>query len=145
MKELDRYLKGKRSFSGSVLITRKNEAIYAQSFGYANREQSLKNTLATGYAVGGLTKPITAVAILQLVERGLLEIHQPLEFYFPGLYPEVVRIVHLLCHTSGIPTYLQDRKLMPWDQGVTPSEVAARLPGKLLFPPGSRWAYSCTN
>lgn len=145
MKELDRYLKGKRSFSGSVLITQKNEVLYTQSFGYAHREQSIKNTLATGFAVGGLTKLFTAVAILQLVERGLLEIHQPLEFYFPGLYTDVVRIVHLLCHTSGIPNYPQDRKLVPWDQAITPSEIVARLPRKLHFSPGSRWAYSCTN
>ncbi|MGB3300590.1 MAG: serine hydrolase domain-containing protein [Phormidesmis sp.] len=103
------------NFSGSVMISYgKEDAIagafpwrIARSYSQANREHEVPNKSQTKFRIGSLTKQFTAVSILQLQERGLLDIQSPISAYLPD-YPqdEKITLHHLLSHTSGIPEYL---------------------------------------
>jgi len=91
-------------FDGQVLIAEEGEIRYAKSFGTTKQDEEIKGkTPLKVYSVG---KSFTAVAILQLLERGKLSLSDPLTKYFPDLPYEEVTIDHLLHMTSGLPRLL---------------------------------------
>lgn len=99
--------------------------LYAETFGPGqwSREDSLTGDHI--FRIASMTKAITSVAVLQLVEQGLLELDQPVDNYLPGiqkipilgssgeLVPPSVPITlrHLLTHTSGFAYAIFDRRL----------------------------------
>jgi CubicO group peptidase (beta-lactamase class C family) len=126
--------------------------------GDARRETSQRIDADTAYNWASITKTMTAIAILQLRDRGLLSLDDPAVKYVPELRQvhsdygpiDAVTIRSLLTHSSGFrnPTW-------PWDcddsancdwQPFEPTkwtQVAAMLPyTHLAFAPGSRWSYS---
>ena len=64
-----------RSFSGAGLVKRGDEVLFSGAYGYAHRGWRVPNTVSTRFDTASITKPFTAVAVLQLVERGLLSLH----------------------------------------------------------------------
>ena len=69
---IDKYMQAQvnvNEFSGVVLVTRKGKVIYKKTFGYADREWKIPNTLETKFEIGSITKQFTAAAILQLAEQ----------------------------------------------------------------------------
>jgi CubicO group peptidase (beta-lactamase class C family) len=106
--ELDRYLRQRAqadAFSGVALITQGGAQVFAGAYGYASRSWKVPNSLATRFDCASVTKLFTAVAILQLIERGLLAFETPvvetLGLVDTSISP-AVRVYHLLTHTSGI-------------------------------------------
>ncbi|HEY3213463.1 MAG TPA: serine hydrolase domain-containing protein [Actinomycetota bacterium] len=92
-------------FSGAVLVAKDGEVVFIHAYGLADREQKIPNTLQTRFRVGSMNKMFTAVAILQLVEAGEVELTAPLGTYLtdypnPDVATEVT-IHHLLTHTGG--------------------------------------------
>jgi len=133
-------------FSGSILIAQKGEILLSKGYGMANYEHSVPNTPHTKFRMGSLTKQFTAMAIMQLQEKGLLNVEDPIIKYFPD-YPEVGKIItihHLLTHTSGIPSFtgfpdFQKTSMMPSSL----EETIARFKDKALeFAPGEKYNYS---
>ncbi len=96
-------LSGNEKFSGAILVSIKDEKIISQGFGMSNFELDVPNTSKTKFRIGSVTKQFTAVAIMQLYEKGLLSLDDTLDKYIPD-YPKgnKVTIHHLLTHTSGI-------------------------------------------
>jgi CubicO group peptidase (beta-lactamase class C family) len=88
-----------------VLITRGASRLYARAFGYASRAWRVPNTLDTRFDTASITKLFTAIATLQLIDRGLLALDTPV---VGRLRPEGtplsrdITVFHLLTHTSGI-------------------------------------------
>jgi CubicO group peptidase (beta-lactamase class C family) len=106
--ELDRYFQQRTEqdiFSGVVLITQGSRQLFAGAYGYASRSWRVPNTLTTRFDTASVTKVFTAVAILQLIDRGLLAFNTPvidfLELQDTAISHEV-NVFHLLTHTSGI-------------------------------------------
>jgi CubicO group peptidase (beta-lactamase class C family) len=106
--ELERYFQQRAqqdAFSGVVLITQGSSQLFAGSYGYASRSWKVPNTLSTRFDTASVTKLFTAVATLQLIDRGLLAFDTPV-LDFLGLQetaiPRAVNVFHLLTHTSGI-------------------------------------------
>src|SRR5210317_1558377 len=64
-------------FVGSVLISKDNHIIYQKSFGYANLEGHKKNSKKSVFSIASLTKSLTAVGIMKLVEDGKLTLETP--------------------------------------------------------------------
>lgn len=102
--EVHAYL-SKKDFQGVVLIAKKGEILLCKGYGPANIEHGIPNTPKTVFRVGSITKQFTAVAILQLQEKGMLNVQDPIGRYLPD-YPngEAITIHHLLTHSSGIPS-----------------------------------------
>ena len=94
-----------RSFSGAGLVKRGDEVLFSGAYGYAHRGWRVPNTVSTRFDTASITKLFTAVAVLQLAERGLLSLHDGvldiLELRGTSISPRV-RVYHLLTHSSGI-------------------------------------------
>src|SRR5215472_14596364 len=92
-------------FSGVVLITQGSTQLFAGAYGYASRAWKVPNSLATRFDTASVTKLFTAIATLQLIDRGLLAFDTPV-IDFLGLQgtaiAHTVNVFHLLTHTSGI-------------------------------------------
>jgi CubicO group peptidase (beta-lactamase class C family) len=92
-------------FSGAVLVAKNGQSVFAQAYGFADREHHIPNSLDTRFGMASMTKMFTAVATLQLVKAGKLKLDDPIGKYLPD-YPnrEVaskVTIRQLLSHTGG--------------------------------------------
>ena len=97
-------------FSGTVVIARNGKPIFAQAYGYADREKKIFNTVETPFFSASIVKLFTGLAIGQLVEQGKLSYDDPLAKFLPD-FPDPesarkIRIKHLLSHTSGLGNYL---------------------------------------
>ncbi len=80
---------------------------WSRGFGLADVEQDVAATPETVYRIGSISKPITAVAVMQLVERGKLDLDAPIQRYVPS-FPEKqwpVTVRALLSHLGGIRHY----------------------------------------
>lgn len=103
------YLQMER-FSGSILVAQEGEKLLSKGYGMANYEHNVVNTPNTKFRLGSLTKQFTAMAIMQLQEKALLDVADPIINYLSD-YPEEkgkkITIHHLLTHTSGIPDFTQ--------------------------------------
>lgn len=92
-------------FSGAVLLAKNGQPIFAQTYGLADREHHILNSLNTRFRIGSMNKMFTAVAVLQLVSSGKLRLDDPIQRYLPD-YPNKelaskVTISELLSHTGG--------------------------------------------
>ena len=159
--ELETYLK-KLVESGSppglsVVIVKDNETVYSRAFGYADGPNRIIATPETVYHWWSMTKIPTAIAILQLQEKGLLNIedavseHLPwFEVTYPSTDSPVVSIRHLLQHSSGLPDPIP--AMIGWvhndDNGRNQTDLVKKfLPEykKLNFKPGEKAVYSNFN
>jgi D-alanyl-D-alanine carboxypeptidase len=92
-------------FAGAVLVARHGKVLLQDAWGRADRKAGVANTPATRFRIGSMNKMFTAVATLQLVEAGKLELDDPIGAHLPG-YPNKqvaakVTVRHLLTHTGG--------------------------------------------
>ncbi|MED2942939.1 serine hydrolase [Bacillus swezeyi] len=144
---LDTYLMeqaSKNHFHGSILLADRNGIILSKGYGYANYKEKHKNEPASRHQIASLTKQFTAIAIMQLHEKGLLNTADPIQNYLNN-YPNGDRITikHLLSHTSGIPDFLEEElldielELAPLDQF-----ISRFIDRPLEFNPGQRFNYS---
>jgi len=133
------------TFSGSILIARKGTILLSKGYGMANYENDVPNISETKFRLGSITKQFTATSIMQLEEKGLLDVNDPLSKYLPD-YPngEKISIHHLLTHTSGIPNFTsfpEYRKTMMLPSPV--EKIIERFKYKPLeFVPGEKFKYS---
>ncbi len=106
--ELERYLQQRTqqdAFSGVVLITQGSSKLFAGAYGYASRSWKVPNTLNTRFNTASVTKLFTAVATLQLIDRGVLTFDTPVIDFLElknTTISRAVNVFHLLTHTSGI-------------------------------------------
>lgn len=95
-------------FNGSVLVSMDGVTFLNKGYGLANMEWNQANASDTKHRLGSVTKQFTAMLILQLAEKGMLDLDEPIATYLPD-YPEktgkIITTHHLLTHSSGIPNY----------------------------------------
>lgn len=132
-------------FAGSVMVHRNGQLAIAAGYGLADRERGIPNTPDTKFRLASITKQFTAVAVLQLQERGDLDLEAPISTYLPD-YPQGDRITthHLLSHTAGIPNMTDAPDFVEWaQQQRSLPELMARFQDlPLEFNPGERYRYS---
>ncbi len=85
----------------SAAIVKDGELVWARGLGFADVEKQVPATPDTPYELASVTKPLAAVAIMQLVQDGKLSLDDPVSRYGVSL-PEgdAVLVRHLLSHTS---------------------------------------------
>jgi len=91
----------------SITIVRGEEIVYADAFGSRDMEENKPATINTLYGFGSCTKSMTALAIMQLKEKGKIDLEDPVNKYAPlkiGKPDNPIKIKHLLSHSSGIPS-----------------------------------------
>jgi len=105
-------------------------------------------TSQTIFHLASITKPFVATAVLQLVERGDVDLDSTLTHYLPGFRirgagAEEITVRQVLTHTAGFPDvtdYAWDRP--EYDDGALARWVATLADSTLIGPPGGQWRYS---
>lgn len=132
-----------RLFDGEALVAESGVVVYSGAFGLADREAKLPYTSNTPSCLASLSKPITAVALMMLAEKGLIAFDSPLSRLLPGFSHAIgaITVRQLLTHTSGVPDYPDLGVDRP---GVTNAEILAALRRVTapVFPPGLKYQYS---
>ncbi|NHK32033.1 MAG: beta-lactamase family protein [Asgard group archaeon] len=90
----------------SVGIILNGQPIYTRGFGQRSLEKKLPMTPDTLFGIGSVSKSFTSLAIMQLVEKGKLNLDDPIDKYFNvdiSDKKKPITIKHMLSHSSGIP------------------------------------------
>jgi CubicO group peptidase (beta-lactamase class C family) len=104
----DRYvaqLAAEGKFSGVVLLSHRGRTVLSRSYGMADREKGIRNHEGVAFSLTSAGKPFGAVAILQLAQRGKLQLTDTVGKYLKGFakgIAERVTIHHLLSGASGL-------------------------------------------
>lgn len=129
----------------AVLILKGDDIVFDKGYGIADIETKKAIDGNTFFNIASVSKQFTAVAILQLAEKGLLSLEDPVSKYFPEYQADFwkdVKIKHLLAHSSGVP---DARGGIPRELKIKGDETLAMsyLPGldHLNFEPGSAYEY----
>jgi CubicO group peptidase (beta-lactamase class C family) len=132
-------------FSGSVLVARGGRVLLEKGSGLADRARARRNGPETLFDVGSVTKQFVATAILQLEDRGLLSVDDPISRYLavPRGPKAQITLRQLLQHRSGL-GYPNDA---PGDRGPDPNDGRAFFESflkdaPLQSRPGSRFSYN---
>jgi CubicO group peptidase (beta-lactamase class C family) len=145
------YLNEDSRINGNVLIAENGKVILARSFGYQDAAAGKLNNRSTRFNLASASKPFTAVAIFQLIEKGKLKLDDHLIKYFPGFPFDNISIRHLLSHTVGLPNTeeLFTPLLQKYpDHRVTNADVILQLEKynkPLHFMPGDKYEYGNTE
>ncbi len=136
------------SFQGAVLVAQYGNIIYQEAFGYSDLESKTPNKIETKFLIGSTTKSFTAVAIIQLMENGLVNLHTPIDKYLPDLKPELSEklTLHLLLKMqSGLPDHLERLTNLEYEDVSNERIIEIINEADLEFKPGTAYKYSNIN
>jgi len=140
-----------RLVGAAVGIVEAGRVIYTQGYGWQDRENRVPASRATMFRWASISKPVTAVAAMQLVEKGKLDLGADVRAYVPE-FPDkghTITVEQTLNHQSGLPHYQAGKVVAvereyalphPFEDVVTALDTFALSP--LLFEPGTRYGYS---
>ncbi len=151
-REIDDYVRGSlraNSIPAAALaVSRNGETFYAQ--GYGAGEDGREVTGSTPFPIASLSKSFTALAVLQLADKGLVDLDAPYASYFPDLAPKDERVRkitvrNLLNQTSGLNDRVNpDMTRSPQYRSL--EEINPALDGvKLARDPGTAYSYHNPN
>ncbi|MFC5449898.1 serine hydrolase domain-containing protein [Paenibacillus aestuarii] len=145
-KQIDELLQSKK-FNGTVLVAKDGKVFMSKGFGESNFTTHTKNDSETIFRIGSVSKSVTAVAVMQLVEQGKLNLDDPINKFFPD-FPsgDKITVHQLLSHTSGIgdEAFLEELGKEPaaYYSSAKMLEVGKRAAEKLNSDPGTKYSYS---
>jgi serine beta-lactamase-like protein LACTB, mitochondrial len=132
----------------SVAIVKEDQLRYSKGFGLADLENSVAAKSTTVYRLGSLSKTITATAVMQLMERGKLDLDAPVQKYcaaFPAK-PWPVTARQLLAHMAGVRDYDNQKFLEEYFSTRHYNSITESLDifrnDPLLQEPGTKYKYS---
>jgi len=130
----------------SVAVIRDNRIICSVALGFADLEQRLPNTVKSRHRLASLSKPVSAVLTMRLVEAGKIALTDSVRKYMPSLPAEyeAITVRRLLAHQSGIREYAGLDEVFSTKHYETLQEAANSIfvRSPLLFEPGTRTAYT---
>lgn len=139
-------------FQGVVMLGRAGRADYVRTVGYADIEAKVPARPDTLYAIASISKWLTTVTVLKLVERGLLDLDAPLTRALPDYRADTgarLTLRRLLCNASGLPNlFIAEAKADPTllKTDLTTAQALSRFgQGDLAFEPGARFDYHPVN
>jgi len=135
----------------AVAIIERGKTVYLNGFGFADKEQKRPVTPETVFNWASNSKPLAAVAAMQLVEQGKLDLDADVRKYVPE-FPDKGAVITsrlLLCHQSGLPHY-SNGKIIPTirkyeieNPFLDPVNALDKFnQSPLIFAPGERTEYS---
>lgn len=128
-------------YNGTVLVAQGDKILLNKAYGVANVEEGKDNLIQSVFPIGSITKSFTALSIMQLEEKGLLSLEDPISKYIDGHERgDDITIHHLLTHTSGLTKegkFLGEHSI-PLNENV---EFIAKN-NRIQFEPGEDFLYS---
>jgi len=130
----------------SIALVEDQRVVWARGFGVANPRDSVRATARTVYRVGSVSKLFTDIAVMQLVERGTLDLDAPVTRYLPSFKPAgaaaPITLRQLMSHRAGL---VREPPVGHYFDNTAPSLEAtvASLNGtRLVYQPKARSKYS---
>ncbi len=132
----------------AVMVARGDELLFCEGYGIADAETGAPVDCDTVFRIGSVSKQVTALAALQLVEAGRLGLDDPITTHLPQI-PDSrsgITVRQLLTHRSGLPGYdpITENAL---DMSVSDADVVdyVAAANTAYFLPGEGWGYSNTG
>ena len=129
----------------SVAVVTDRQVRWSKGYGLADVENEVPAKAATVYRLASVSKPITAVAVMQLAERGKIDLDAPVQKYCPA-FPEKqwpVTTRQVLAHLSGIRHYKSDEEINSTRHyGSVTEGLAMFRDDPLLHEPGAKMTYT---
>lgn len=137
-------------------VMQNGEALLEEYFGYTDISESNRVSADTVYRLASMTKPVTAAAVLILVDRGLLSLDAKAKDFYPrledihiitgdgedlGISKTDITVMHLLTHTSGFGS-IKSPRIKEADKATIDGTVNYYISEGLDFEPFTRQAYS---
>lgn len=131
--------------AAALLIAQNGVVAVEQGFGKLARQPGAPPCRSDSvFLLASISKPVTAMAVMCLVDQGRLGLDDPAQKYLPeftGDGRERITLRNLLSHTSGLPDMLPENIELRKRQAPLKDFVSGALRTPLLFPPGSRVSY----
>lgn len=131
----------------TALVSIDGEVLYDKAYGLADVELNVPMNTSSVFRIGSITKQFTATAILQLVEKGEIDLQDDITKYIED-YPThgyTITIEHLLTHTSGIQSYTSMPDFMSEEvrTDMSPEELIDVFDNEPMnFAPGEQFRYN---
>jgi len=139
-------MKERRIPGAQVAVAQNGRIIFAGAYGWANLQTPVRVSNATLFSINSATKSFTGVAIMQLVERGKLDLDASNSVYLDDLPPSwrAATVRDLLAHVSGLPNIIDPRTGAMLGASEAEAWSIVREKG-LEFTPRTRSSYNQTN
>lgn len=117
----------------SIALIKEDSIIWAEAFGFANVKTKTPATTSTTYSTGSTVKPFLSMAIMQLVEKGLVNLDNQVNNYLKNPIPNFsttskpITLRHLLSHQSGIPASAVFVPIWGKDHRASLEEIASQI------------------
>lgn len=140
-----------KGFNGNVIYAKNDSVLYSGNFGVCTYETRSPLNDSSIFELGSNAKQFTAVAIVQLIEKGALRYDTKVSEIINDFPYAGITVEHLLRHQSGLPSYMRlMRKKKIWNKENTACnkdilDVLRKHHPKLYFEPGSKYKYSNTG
>ncbi len=147
-KKFDSLFAAQKDFSGVILIAENGKPIYQKAFGYREFENQIPLKTTDIFELASVSKQFTAMIIMMLKEKGLLNYDDSVSKYLEIPYKGIT-IRNLLTHTSGLPDY-QDIMDKYWDKSKVAGnpdciEYLNKYAPPKHFESGEKYEYSNTG
>lgn len=141
---VEEFMKATGAVGLSIEVWEEGHQIYSRGFGWENREERIPASPDTVYRLGSVSKPITAIAIMNSVEKGRLDLDKDIRTWVKE-WPEDkpgVTLRHIMHHTSGIRHYAPLEGAV-YDHFSTSAEALNRFKNSALIAKvGEKFSYS---
>jgi len=132
----------------AVAVAQNGKVVWEEGFGWADRERRVPATEHSMYLLASISKPMTATALMTLVEKGKVVLDAPANDYLGAVKlrarvgdDNAATVRTLLEHTSGLPTHLQFFYFDEPYRSPSSDETLLRY-GNLMTAPGTKYLYS---
>lgn len=143
----------KRQFNGSILFAKKGRIIINKAYGFSDLKSKDTLSLEHTFQLASASKPFTAIAILQLYEKGMIQLNDSINKFFPEFPYHGIDIHQLLCHRSGLSQYTHfcdapdsiwsDKNKTIFNKDVV--RIISEIVPLINYPPDKKYYYCNTN
>jgi CubicO group peptidase (beta-lactamase class C family) len=131
---------------GAILVGRGGRSLAPRYFGRQGPEADAEPIRRDAmFYMASVTKPVIYTAAMLLVERGQLNLSDPVQRYVPeftGQHKEAAQVLHLFTHTSGLPDELPNNAELRGQLAPLSRFIEGAIRTELLFRPGARQSYA---
>lgn len=142
---LEREVHEGRVPAAAILVARGGRIVLNQAYGRMGRQaNSAPVTPESVFLLASITKPVTACAVMRLVDAGRISLDDPVSHYLPefkGDGREEIRVRDLLRHTSGLPDMLPENIELRRAHAPLSEFVRRALTTPLIYKPRTGFAY----
>ncbi len=144
---IDHEMKDKALPALSIALVDDQQIIWAKGFGFADPDKKVPATAETVYRVGSVSKLFTDIAIMQLAERGVVNLDVPVQTYLSDFKPKnpfgtPITLRHLMSHRAGL---VREPPVGHYFDNTSPTlaqTVASLNKTELIYAPGTHTKYS---